>query len=184
MRHALFFAPVFASALALTGCGGGEPAGGGTAAEQGAPGGGLPSSGWNVADACSVLAKADVAAVMGETVAGTELGTVSKGTDQLAGFSTCHYLMPDAMRQVGFMARLSPEPDNTPDAIRKARDEVAEFMGPVSDEAGLGRAAFWVPKLRQMVVFIGDDRYANITMPAGDDAAMRAKARTLLEKVI
>ncbi len=178
MRRSLAVVPAL---IALTACGGGEV---GNGSSSGAAAGGTAVSKWNAEDACSVLAKGDVEAVMSDKVTATELGTVSKGTDQLAGFSTCHYLMPDAMRQVGFMARLSPEPDNTPEAIKKARDEVAEYMGPVSDEAGLGKAAFWVPKVRQMVVFIGEDRYANITMPAGEDAAMRAKARALLEKVI
>lgn len=178
MRRSLAIVPAL---IALAACGGDEA---GNGAGTDAATGSATASKWNAEDACSVLAKADVEAVMADKVTGTELGTVSKGTDQLAGFSTCHYLMPDAMRQVGFMARLSPQPDNTPEAIKKARDEVAEYMGPVSDEAGLGKAAFWVPKVRQMVVFIGEDRYANITMPAGDDAAMRAKARALLEKVI
>ena len=137
-----------------------------------------------MSDACTILSKVDVAAVIGTFVEHTELAQVAKMTDQTAGFSTCVYTMP-ANKQVAFMARLSPEDDNTPEAMKSARDQAAELMGPAEDVPNLGKYAFWLPKLRQIVVFVDGNRYMNLTLPRGeDDATARTRAIKLVQKAI
>lgn len=137
-------------------------AGAGAGAAAGSGGAALR---WNAEDACSILSDKTVADALGMKVKAHELGPVSKRTDQLAGFSICYYDLENGER-VAFMARQSPEPDNTPEAMQRARDEVAGGLGGVEDVSGLGRSAFWVPSVRQVVVFLGDDRYFNLTLPA------------------
>lgn len=134
-----------------------------------ASGGGTPkiaaSTAWNVEDACALLDTKTVGAALGTKIVKAQLGPTAKMTDQSAGMSTCFYELEDG-QQVAFLARQSPMADNTPAAMKKARDEVVAMVGPVTEVTGVGKSAFWIPSLRQLVVFLGDDRYFNLTMPA------------------
>lgn len=119
---------------------------------------------WNAEDACGLLDRSTVAAALGTQIVKTEPGTSAKMTDQSAGMSTCYYELADGQR-LAFLARQSPVPENTPEIMKKARDEVVAMAGPVTEVSGVGKSAFWIPSLRQLVVFLGEDRYYNLTMP-------------------
>lgn len=125
----------------------------------------VASGQWNAEDACALLDKATVGAALGTKIVKVELGPTAKMTDQSAGMSTCFYDLEDGQR-LAFLARQSPMADNTPAAMKKARDEVVAMLGPVTEVTGVGKSAFWIPSLRQLVVFLGEDRYFNVTMPA------------------
>ena len=64
--------------------------------------------------------------------------------------------------------------------MQRARQEIIELMGQVDDVTGVGKGAFWVPKLRQLVVFLGDDRYFTLTMPATMSPQKSRSLRPLL----
>lgn len=161
MRHFI----VVSGLLGLAACG--QPAGNTTTGVTGALADAAVadvSGHWNAEDACSLLDKATVGAALGTEIVKTEAGPVTQRTDQTAGFSICYYELADGQR-LAFMARQSPGPDNTTEAMQRARTEIVEAIGPVDEVTGVGKSAFWVPKLRQLVVFMGEDRYYNLTMP-------------------
>lgn len=152
-----------AGLLMMTACGQPGVNGNVQAAAEPAPTS-VASDKWNAEDACSLLDKATVGAALGTEIVKVVPGPVTKGTDQTAGFSTCYYDLANGQR-LAFMARQSPGPDNTPEAMQRTRSELNEIVGMVEDVSGVGKSAFWVPKLRQLVVFLGEDRYFSLTMP-------------------
>ena len=159
MRHVI----ASAGLLGLAACN--QPAATGNAQATGEASASAPTGAWNAADACALLDKSTVGAALGTKIVKAELGPTAQMTEQSAGISTCFYDLEDG-QQVAFLARQSPVADNTPEAMKKARDEVAAMAGPVTEVGGVGKSAFWIPSLRQLVVFLGEDRYFNVTMPA------------------
>lgn len=119
---------------------------------------------WPAEDACSLLDRSTVGAALGIDVVASELATVVPRTEATAGFSTCFYKLGNG-QQVAFMARQTPVANNSPEAIQRDRIEIESVVGGVEDVSGVGKGAFWVPKLRQLVVYLGDDRYFTLTMP-------------------
>jgi len=166
-----------AASLTLAGCGGSTES-----AKQGedavAGGGTAAPAGWNAADACSVVDKAKMAATAGKPVSEASLGLVhvsSGGSD--ATTSECSYIMEDGTR-ASVMLRWSPIGDNTPEAMTTALNtskQAAEaFGGSVEAVAGLGKSAFWIGKIDAMNVFIGDDKFAIITLPSSPSSKEQA----------
>lgn len=121
------------------------------------------SSAWNGADACSVLDKAAAAAILKQELSGTQLGLVHEADGSTAATSECTYLGADGASVARLMTRWSPISDNTPAAIAGARSTTAATMkafssAPLEDIPSLGKAAFFVPKINQLNVFIDDAR--------------------------
>ena len=137
---------------------------------------------WDAENACALLDKATVGAALGAAVESTRVDGVVQRTDKTAGFSTCYYQLKDGQQAV-FMARQSPVPDNTPAAMRRARDEMAGAAGPVVDVIGVGRSAFWVPKMRTLFVFLGEDRYFSLVAPELDGKDPKTIALGLATRV-
>lgn len=182
MRTCLFTA----LPLALVACGPAAPGGNDIAASgpTTVPQDGAFVAGWDVRDACKILPKEQVGRVLGAFVEHTENQVGSELADGRAGFSTCYYVLPEDKR-VALLARMSPEDDNTPEAMKRTRDEAAEALGGAEDVPDLGKSAFWLPKMRQLNVFVGGNRYMNLTLPKGvDDATAKAQAIKLAHAVL
>jgi hypothetical protein len=173
----LSFAALLVGALVLAGCGqSGDTA---KSAEQAdAKGGSAAPAGWNAADACAVVDKAKMAATTGKPVSEATLGLVhesSGGSD--ATTSECSYIMEDGSH-ASVMLRWSPIGDNTPDAMATAlntsKQSVEAFGGTAEPVEGLGKSAFWIGKIDAMNVFIGDDKFAIITLPSSPSSKEQA----------
>ncbi len=173
------FIALLACSLTLAGCGGGTEA-----AKQGeqaeAASGAAAPKGWNAADACSVVDKAKMAATTGKPVSEATLGLVhesSGGSD--AATSECSYIMEDGSR-ASVQLRWSPIDDNTPEAMSMARktseQTIAAFGGTIETIDGLGKSAFWAGKIDTLNVFIGDDKFAIITLPSSPSSKEQATA--------
>lgn len=145
------------------------------------------ASGWDASDACALLDKANMGTILGTPVTETRLGLVNKAGAATAATSECTYTLSDSST-VTFMTRMSPIADNTAEVIASTRSGVEntlKSMGSsdvtVEDVPGLGKAAFFVPKIGQLNVFYDDSRSAMVTVPAGPDA--KDKAITIAKKV-
>ena len=139
---------------------------------------------FKASDACAILDKAVVAEVLKTKVSEAMLGLAHESTGNEAATSECTYLT-DAGR-ASFQARWSPIDDNTADAIKATRSTTEQTMKAFSDKKiedipGLGKAAFFVPGINQLNVFIGEDKFAVITTPGG--AAGREQAIALAKKI-
>lgn len=140
MQKRMIFA--LGSALALAACGSSEDKGKGETSN-------LAESGWDAADACKLLDKADVGAALGDTVTETSLAFVHQPNGAEAATSECTYTLKRG-GTVTLMTRRSPIADNTPEAIAQTRKATETATGalsdkPVEDVPGLGKAAFFVP---------------------------------------
>lgn len=175
----LSFVALFAGSLTLAGCGG-SPDSTKQGEQADAKRGVAAPAGWNAADACSVVDKAKMAATTGKPVSEASLGLVhvsSGGGD--ATTSECSYIMEDGSR-ASVMLRWSPIGDNTPEAMATAlsasKQSVEAFGGTADPVEGLGKSAFWVDKIDAMNVFIGDDKFAIITLPSNPKSKAQATA--------
>lgn len=179
-------------ALVLAGCdgttAGNTTAGGATTTAEtsasGSSGGKSPPADFKATDACVLLDKAAVAEVLKTPVTAATLGLVHESSGSDAATSECTY--ETANGKASLMARWSPIADNTADAIKMARDGVAASMKafsdkPVEDIPGVGKAAFFVPGINQLNVFIGDDKFVVITTPGREEG--RATALALAKKL-
>ena len=172
------------ASLMLAGCGGPSDAAKQDEQAGAASGGGAPQ-GWNAADACAVVDKAKMAATAGKPVSEATLGLVhesSGGSD--ATTSECSYIMEDGSR-ASVMLRWSPIDDNTPEAMAAAQNTskqtIEAFGGTIETVEGLGKSAFWIGKTDTMNVFIGDDKFAIITLPS--NPASKEQATTLAREL-
>ena len=172
------FIALIAASLTLAGCGRSDSAKPGE--QSAAKDAGAAPTGWNAADACSVVDKAKMAAAVGKPVSEASLGLVhvgSGGSD--ATTSECSYIMADGER-ASVQLRWSPISDNTPEAMTAARktseQTIAAFGGTVEAVEGLGKSAFWIGKIDAMNVFIGDDKFAIITLPSSPTSKDQATA--------
>jgi len=166
-----------AGSLALAGCGqSGDTAKPG---EQADAKGAAPSD-WNAADACAMVDKAKMAKTAGKPVAETSLGLVHvSGGGGDATTSECSYIMEDGSR-ASVQLRWSPIDDNTPDtmalAMNAAKQSAEAFGATVEPVDGLGKSAFWTAKIDSLGVFIGDDKFAVITLPTSPSSKEQALA--------
>jgi hypothetical protein len=133
-------------------------------------------SGWNAADACSILDKAAVAEILGREIPSTQLSLVHEAGSADAATSECTYIGADGGSVARLMARWSPINDNTTESIAMARSSTAATMKafssvPLEDVAGLGKAAFLAPNISQLNVFIDDARMIVVTVEKVPDGA-------------
>ncbi|UKK84845.1 hypothetical protein L7H23_01700 [Sphingopyxis sp. BSN-002] len=166
-----------AGSLALAGCGQS-----GDAAKTGerADAKGAAPADWNAADACAMVDKAKMAKTAGKPVAEASLGLVhvsSGGGD--ATTSECSYIMEDGSRAT-VLLRWSPISDNTPEAmaltLKTTKESSEAFGATVEPVEGLGKSAFWTAKIDSLGVFIGDDKFAVITLPSSPSSKEQALA--------
>ena len=173
----LALAPV----LALAACGGSQPDSkdAKTAAAQ--------ASGWDATDACKLLDKAAVGAALGDTVTETSLAFVHQPTAVEAATSECTYRLKGGGTAT-LMARRSPIADNTPEAIAQTRKATEATMRAFSDKAiedvpNLGKAAFFVPGINQMNVFLDDQRFVVLTVGSASKGRARDVAADLVKNI-
>ncbi|SEH16719.1 hypothetical protein SAMN05428974_1840 [Sphingopyxis sp. YR583] len=168
--------------LLLAGCDGGAKD---EAAEKGEAK--IAASGWDASDACALLDKAAVGAALGDTVTETSLAFVNKAEGANAATSECTYRLAGGSSAT-LMARRSPIADNSDAAIRQTRETTEKTMAAFSDKkivdvAGLGKAAFFVPGINQMNVFLDDSRFVILTIGSAPDATAKDVAVELVGKI-
>lgn len=163
MQRTIF---VLVSTAALAACGGPQDGGkneGGEATTATAT-----TSGWDATNACARLDKAALGAALDDAVTETDLGLVHQATAVEAATSECTYRLASG-GDATLMTRWSPIADNTPEAIAQTRKATAAAVGafsdkPVEDVPGLGKAAFFVPGINQMNVFLDERRFVILTI--------------------
>jgi hypothetical protein len=151
-----------------------------------APSGGSTLANWNATDACSIVDKAEMGEVMKSAVTDASLAMVHEADSTAAATSECSYIFADGGR-ASVMTRWSPINDNTAESIATARSVTGESVKafsdkPVEDVPGVGKAAFFVPKINQFNVFLDDARMVIITLPSAPDAEAKDRAIALAAK--
>ena len=163
----------------LSACGGDRGDGNTAATSASTSGGKKPPANWNAVDACKVIDGATYGGFVGKTVKSTSLALERESDGVTAATSQCSYELSDGQR-VTIMLRWSPINDNTEGAINAARDglnaTVKAFNGKVESVDGLGKAAYWVEIANSLNVFIGEDKFAIISVPASPSARDQAIA--------
>lgn len=138
-----------------------------------------PPADWKATDACAVIDKAAMAALVGKLVAETSLNLVHDSDGTTAATSQCTYALTDG-GQASLMMRWSPIADNSAGAINLARNGLQEtlkgFGMSLETIDGLGKAAFWADRAGQLNVFIGEDKFVIVSMPVGPAAKAHAIA--------
>lgn len=170
-------------ALMLAGCGGGakdDAAADGDAKV-------VAANGWDASDACALLDKAAVGAALGNTVTETSLAFVNKAEGSNAATSECSYRLANGDTAT-LMARRSPIGDNSDAAIKQTREATAKTMAAFSDKkiedvAGLGKAAFFVPGINQLNVFLDGDKFVILTIGGAPAASAKGTAVALVGKI-
>ncbi len=168
--------------LALIGCGGAD-----NEASNGQTGSSGASSDWDATNACALLDKAAVGAALGDNVTETSLALVSQASGANAATSECTYILESGGR-ASLMTRNSPIADNTDDAIKLARKTTQESVSAftdkkVEDVPGLGNAAFFVPGINQLNVFIDDKRFVILTISSSANDTAKATAIKLIGNI-
>ena len=79
------------------------------------------------------------------------------------------------------MTRNSPIADNTDEAIKLASNATQQSVSAFTDKKvedilGLGKAAFFVPGIYQLNVFIDDKRFAILTISSAPNESAKATA--------
>jgi hypothetical protein len=172
---------LFVASASLAGCGGdpAESKGGDAAPAAAADAGKGPPADWNATDACAVVDKAAMAALIGQAVTETRLGNVNKSDGATAATSECTYALADG-QTASLMLRWSPIGDNSEGSINLTRNGLEQtlkgFGGKVETIDGLGKAAFWASMTKSLNVFIGEDKFAIINVPASANAKDQAVA--------
>lgn len=173
------------AAIVLTSCGpGGGATGGNATASQGAP---AQTAAWDATDACALLDRDALGAALNDQVTETSLALVHQASGKEAATSECTYLLAGGGR-ASLMTRNSPIADNDAEAIALARKATEQSMAAFSDKKvedvpGIGKAAFFVPGINQMNVFIDDSRFVILTIGSAPDATAKATAIALVEKI-
>ena len=173
----------------IAGCSGGGKGGEGgeAASEPTAAASAMPAS-WKATDACSIITSAEMAEVMKAEVSEATVGLVNEAAGDNAATSECTYLFKDGDRAT-VMARWSPIDDNSDAAISSARSTVAETVKPFTDRPvenvdGIGKAAFFVPKINQLNVYLDGARMVMITISSAPDATAKDQAIALARKAM
>ncbi|MCA0209323.1 MAG: hypothetical protein LCH74_09700 [Proteobacteria bacterium] len=178
MKNSMIFA--LGSALALSACGGPQDKAKDETSVAGA-------SGWDATDACKLLDKAVVGAALGDTVTETSLAFVHQPTAVEAATSECTYRLKGGGTAT-LMARRSPIADNTPEVIAQTRKATETTMRAFSDKAiedvpDLGKAAFFVPGINQMNVFLDDQRFVVLTVGTAPRDRAKDVAANLVQRI-
>jgi hypothetical protein len=165
------------AALVLAGCGGGGSGGSGSD-----PLSDPVIAAWNATDACALVSKADIAALLRSPVRSTSLSGVNADPTTPQS-SRCMIVLEDG-RIAGLTAYKSAS-----GADAESRASQRAFIGsmagaPPVDVAGLGEAAFWSPKSRILWAYFDNSRAVEIsiggkTMP---EETLKADAVALARK--
>lgn len=167
VKYGVFSAALIIAVAGLAACGetpGTEGGGAGSSAKASAA-----PAGWNAADACSVLDKAAVGAALGQDVAEAQLSLVHEAGAADAATSECRYVGADGTGLATVMTRWSPINDNSTASIDGARNAAASALKAFSDKKiedvpALGKAAFLVPGIDSLTVFIDEARMITVTI--------------------
>lgn len=179
----------YTTALLLTGCGGADETnssnGGGGSTKIGETA--VATSAWDATNACALLDKAAVAAALKDTVTEASVALVHQASGAEAATSECTYILASGGRAT-FMTRNSPIADNTEAAIALARKATQKTVSmftdkKVEDVPGLGKAAFFVPGVNQLNVFIDDRRFVILTLSSAPDATAKAASIALVGNI-
>lgn len=159
-----------AALVLLSACGSGD---GSSATGDGAK----APAGWNAADACSVVDKDKMASAIGKQVSDASLALVNESDGTTAATSECSYIFADGSRG-SVMLRWSPIGDNSEGTINQTRNTLQQTAGAfgatVETIDGLGKAALWTPQTGSLNVFIDDQKFAIINVPASAGAKEQA----------
>lgn len=166
-KFGIFSIALVVVAAGLAGCGESSNTQSGGAESSGK--GGAAAAGWNAADACSILDKAAVGAALGQDVKETRLGFVHEAGTADAATSECSYIGADGSTLVSAMTRWSPINDNNQASIDGTRNAAASALKAFSDKKiedipALGKAAFIIPGIDALTVFIDDARMITVTV--------------------
>lgn len=172
MTKSTIWAATAICVLALAGCGEKGTGDGGKDAAPAAAG----KADWNAADACSILDKAVVGEALKQEAGETLLGLVHQADSVTASTSECTYTGKDGATVARLMTRWSPINDNTAETIASTKAATVSALKafsdtPVEDIAGLGKAAFFVPGIDQLTVFLDDARMIALTLDKVPDGA-------------
>jgi hypothetical protein len=185
MKKRWLMAASCAATLWITGCSDSEGSKGDNAASEADVK--VASGGWDATNACILLDKTAVGAVLNDNVTETTVGLVNQASAANAATSECTYMLQSGGR-ASLMTRNSLISDNTPEAIALARkatqESVAAFTDKkVEDMPGLGKAAFFVPGINQLNVFIDEKRFVILTISSAPNATAQATAVELFKKI-
>jgi hypothetical protein len=172
--------------LLLAGCDGPPPArtgsGNAIANETAAA-----TANWDATDACGLLDKAAVGAALNDKVTETSLALVHQPSGAEAATSECTYMLAGGGRAT-LMTRNSPIADNTPAAMAQARKSTEQSVSAFSDKkvedvTGIGKAAFFVPGINQLNVFIDESKFVVLTIGSAPEPSAKATAVELIRKI-
>lgn len=168
--------------LALAGCGGNDAP---TAKDEAKAA--AATGGWDATDACALLDKGALGTALNDPVTETSLGLVNAASGANAATSECTYRLQSG-RTATLMARRSPIGDNSDAAIAQARSVTAKTVAaftdkPVEDIAGLGKAAFFVPGINQLNVFLDEERFVILTIGSAPRESAKDIAVALAGKI-
>ena len=173
--------------LLLAGCGstGGSSAGNSGAVTTNDTN--VATGGWDATDACALLDKATLGAALKDQVTEASLGLVHQASGAEAATSECTYMLASGGR-ASLMARNSPIADNTDGAIAAARKATQQSVSAftdkkVEDVPGLGKAAFFVPGINQLNVFLDERKFVILTISGAPDATAKETAVALVRDI-
>ena len=147
----------------------------------------IATGGWDATDACALLDKAAVGAALKDEVTEASVGLVNQASGANAATSECTYLLASGGR-ASLLARNSPIADNTDDSIKLARNATQASVSAFTDKKiedipGLGKAAFFVPGINQLNVFIDDRRFVILTISNAPNETAKATVVELFGKI-
>lgn len=176
---------ILALAFALAGCGGSADSGSDSKTEDGVTK--TATANWDATDACALLDKDAVGAALNEKVTEATVSLVNQASGPNAATSECTYMLESGGR-ASLMARSSPIADNTENAIKMTRNATQESVSAFTDKKvedipGLGKAAFFVPGINQLNVFIDDKRFVILTISSAPNVTAKATAAKLFGKI-
>ena len=174
---------VSTTTLMLAGCGGTGDSSDAGASNEGT----AATAGWDATDACKLLDKTAVGAALKDKVTEAAVGLVNQASGANAATSECTYMLESGGR-ASLMTRNSPIADNTDEAIKLARNATQQSVSAFTDKKvedipGLGKAAFFVPGINQLNVFIDDKRFAILTISSAPNESAKASAIALFGKL-
>lgn len=147
----------------------------------------VATGGWDATDACALLDKATLGAALKDRVTEASLGLVHQASGAEAATSECTYLLASGGR-ASLMARNSPIADNTDGSIAAARKATQQSVSAftdkkVEDVPGLGKAAFFVPGINQLNVFLDERKFVILTISGAPNATAKETAVALARDI-
>ena len=173
-RHWTLIALASISTIAVSGCNEHDTTGD-TTPKTATASSNMPAH-WNATDACSILDKSHVAEALHQDVQEAQLGLVHQPGPVDAATSECHYISADGTSLATLMTRWSPINDNSAESIAGTRNAAASAMKafsdkPIEDIPGMGKAAFFIPGIDALNVFLDDARMIVLTVQKVPDGA-------------